>query len=113
MISKKLISFLIIFVLSITISSNESFAESINDFDLYMNEFYDKKEMASKLLVEAEKALKEGDELNGCVKQRKASEYGIKATKALIKAMEVNNSTEGIENLEFGLRKWIELRDNC
>ena len=88
-------------------------ADSQNSFDQYMNEWEVKRNLASKYLLEAEAALKSGDELNGCAFQKKASEFGIEGTQALIKAMKVNGSKEEIQNLETGLRKWQELRDFC
>ena len=72
-----------------------------------------KKELASQYLDEAENSFKEGDELEGCVLQQKAGEYGMEATKSLIKAMQINGSNDGIENLESGLLKWQELKDFC
>ena len=82
-------------------------------FEDYMNNWTEKKTMASKYLLKAEEAFKNGDELTGCAIQKKASKYGIEATYSLIKAMEVNESTDGLENLETGLNKWKELGDFC
>ena len=71
------------------------------------------REIASNLLLEAEDALKDGDEMTACIKQRKASKYGIDATTYLLKAMEQSESKEGLENIKVGLRKWKELGNSC
>ena len=83
------------------------------DFESYMYEWNDKRELATQYLLEAEKALKEGDKTTGCTKQRKASKYGIEATESLIKAMKIHGSIDGLENFESGLNKWRELGDFC
>ncbi len=80
---------------------------------MYMNEWDEKREDASRYLEEAEKAFRNGDEITGCIAQRKAGEVGIDATKSLINAMKANGSTDGIENLNSGLLKWQELKDYC
>ena len=51
--------------------------------------------------------------LQGCVKQRKAAEVGIKATQSLIKAFEINSPNDDLSNIRVGLNKWKELRDFC
>ena len=97
-------------VLLITIQSAAAFAKG---FESYMQEWNEKRELATQYLSEADRALKEGDEVTGCITQRKASKYGIEATKSLIKAMKINGSTDGLENFESGLNKWKELGDFC
>ena len=97
-------------LLLITIQNAPAFAE---DFESYMHEWNEKRELATQYLLEADKALREGDEVTGCITQRKASKYGIEATKSLIKAMRINGSTDGLENFESGLNKWKELGDFC
>ena len=104
------ISLIVCILLTQPISAS---AENKDEFINYINEFDRKRELASQLLIEAEEELKSGDELTSCATQKEASTYGIEATLALIKAMEVNETTEGIENLESGLKKWKELRDFC
>ena len=83
------------------------------DFESYMYEWNDKRELATQYLLEAEKALKEGDKTTGCTKQRKASKYGIEATESLIKAFEESASTDDLSNIIAGLNKWQELKDFC
>ena len=85
----------------------------VKDFELYMKDWNDKRELATQYLLEAEEAFKEGDEAIGCVIQRKASKYGIEATQSLIIAMKLNGSDQGVENFEYGLNKWKELGDFC
>ncbi|WP_320667493.1 hypothetical protein [Prochlorococcus sp. MIT 1307] len=106
---KLLLAISLIFLL-ITIQDGAAFAE---DFESYMQEWNEKRELATQYLRDAERALKEGDEAISCTTQRKASKYGIEATESLIKAMKINGSTDGIENFELGLNKWRELRDFC
>ncbi len=109
---KRLVTF-ILFLFLITLRSNYVFAEKPGEFAQYMNEWNEKRELASDLLLEAEKEFKLGDEISGCSAQRKASKFGIEATTSLIKAMEINGDKNGIENIEAGLRKWKELGDFC
>ena len=99
-----------LFILLIAFQSAPVFAE---DFETYMQVWNEKRELATQYLLNAEKALKEGDEATACVTQRKASKYGIEATESLIKAMKINGSTDGLENFESGLNKWRELGDFC
>ncbi len=101
-----LISFVLFF--STVISVN---AES--EFEIYLSDFYQKQEKASKLLKEIEKDLKDGSRDRVCVRQREAASYGIEATKSLIKAFKTNGSKTELENLQAGLDKWRELRDYC
>ena len=105
-------SFLVcsLLLLLITFQSTEAFA---GDFELYMQEWNSKRELATQYLLDAEKALKEGDEATGCATQRKASQYGIEATESLIKAMKINGSIDGLDNIKSGLNKWRELKDFC
>ena len=106
---KILLAFSLLFFL-ITFQSAPAYTE---DFEFYMQEWNNKRELAAQYLLEAEKALKEGNKSLGCVQQSKASKYGIKATEALIKAMKINGSIDGIDNFKSGLNKWRELGDFC
>ena len=80
---------------------------------MYLNDFYQKQEEASKILKEIETDLKDGSRDRLCARQRKAARYGIEATESLIKAFRTNGSKTQIENLQAGLDKWRELRDYC
>ena len=84
-----------------------------SEFDMYLNEFYQKQEKASKILKEIEIDLKDGSRNRVCARQREAAKYGIEATESLIKAFKENGSKTQIENLQAGLDKWRELRDYC
>ncbi len=101
---------LILFVLlfSSVISVN---AES--EFDMYLSDFYQKQEKASKILKEIETDLKYGSRDRVCERQREAASYGIEAMESLIKALKTNGSKTEMENLQAGLDKWRELRDYC
>ncbi len=109
----RILIFILLTIFFMLIGSTAVFADGDKDFDIYMNLWNTKRELASEFLLKAENAFKQGDELSGCSLQEQASSYGIEATNALITAMKMQNSSEGIENLEAGLRKWQELGDFC
>ena len=83
------------------------------EFEMYLSDFYQKQERASKLLKEIETDLKDGSKDRVCARQREAAHYGIEATESLIKAFKANGSNPQMENLQAGLDKWRELRDFC
>ena len=101
-----LISFVLLFssVISVNAESN---------FEMYLNDFYQKQEKASKILEQIEIDLKDGSRDKVCARQREAASYGIEATESLIKAFKINGSKTEIENLQSGLNKWRELRNYC
>ena len=101
-----LISFLILFISLIPVN-----AES--QFEIYLSDFYQKQERASKILKEIETDLKDGSREKVCARQREAALYGIEATESLIKAFKINGSKNQIKNVQAGLDKWRELRDYC
>ena len=101
-----LISFFLLFSSVISVS-----AES--EFEMYLSDYYQKQEKASKILKEIETDLKDGSRDRVCARQREAARYGIEATESLIKAFKTNGSKTEIENLQAGLDKWRELRDYC
>ena len=82
-------------------------------FDMYLSDFYQKQEKASKLLKGIETDLKDGSRDRDCARQREAASYGIEAMESLIKAFKTNSSKTEMENLQAGLDKWRELRDYC
>ena len=83
------------------------------EFEMYLSDFYQKQERASKILKGIEIDLKDGSRDRVCSRQREAARYGIEATESLIKAFEINGSKTEMENLKAGLNKWKELRDYC
>jgi len=83
------------------------------EFEMYLSDFYQKQDKASKILKEIEIDLKDGTRDKVCSRQREAAKYGIEATESLIKAFKINGSKIEIENLQAGLNKWKELRDYC
>ena len=83
------------------------------EYDMYLNDFYQKQAKASEILKGIEIDLKDGSRKRVCTRQREAARYGIEATESLIKAFEINGSKTEIENLQAGLNKWKELRDYC
>ena len=82
-------------------------------FEMYLSDFYQKQDKASKILKGIEIDLKDGSRDRVCLRQREAARYGIEATESLIKAFEINGSKAEMENLQAGLNKWKELRDYC
>ena len=100
------ISVVLLFFLVISVN-----AES--DFEMYLSDFYQKQEKASKILKEIETDLKDGSRHRVCARQREAARYGIEATESLIKAFKTNGSKTEMENLQAGLDKWRELKDYC
>ena len=86
------------------------------EFEMYLGDFYQKQEQASKILKEIETDLKDGSRERVCARQREAASYGIEATESLIKAFKINKfngSKTQMESLQAGLDKWRELRDYC
>ena len=84
-----------------------------NQYEMYLNDFYQKQDKASEILKGIEIDLKNGSRERVCTRQREAARYGIEATESLIKAFKLNGSKTEIENLQAGLNKWKELRDYC
>ena len=108
---KRLFSLLLISLVVLYSSVISVNAES--EFEMYLIDFYQKQEKASKLLKEIETDLKDGSRDRVCARQREAASYGIEATESLIKAFKTNGSESQMENLQAGLDKWRELRDYC
>ena len=108
---KRFIYLLLICFLLLFFSIRSVNAES--EFEIYLSDFYQKQEKASKILKEIEKDLKDGSRDKVCARQREAASYGIEAMESLIKALKTNGSKTEIENLQAGLDKWRELKDYC
>ena len=108
---KRLFSLLLISLVLLFSSVISVNAES--EFEMYLIDFYQKQEKASKILKEIETDLKDGSRDRVCARQREAASYGIEATESLIKAFKTNGSKAEMENLQAGLDKWRELRDYC
>ena len=104
-----LISLIFVFFLFFLVTS----VNAETEFEMYLSNFYQKQEQASKILKEIETDLKDGSRDRVCARQREAASYGIEATESLIKAFKINGSKTEIENLQAGLAKWRELRDYC
>ena len=108
---KRLFSLLLISIVLLFFSVISVNAES--EFEMYLNDFYQKQEKASRILKEIETDLKDGSRDRICSRQREAASYGIEAMESLIKALKTNGSKTEMENLQAGLDKWRELRDYC
>ena len=108
---KRLFFISLTFVVLLSSSVIPVSAES--EFELYLSDFYQKQEKASKILKEIETDLKDGSRDRACERQREAASYGIEATESLIKAFKTNGTKTEMENLRAGLDKWRELRDYC
>ena len=104
-----LISLIFVFFLFFLVTS----VNAETEFEMYLSNFYQKQEQASKILKEIETDLKDGSRDRVCARQREAASYGIEATESLIKAFKTNGSKTEMENLQAGLDKWRELRDYC
>ena len=104
-----LISLIFVFFLFFLVTS----VNAETEFEMYLSNFYQKQEQASKILKEIETDLKDGSRDRVCARQREAASYGIEATESLIKAFKTNGSESQMENLQAGLDKWRELRDYC
>ncbi len=101
------------FVLIILLVVNPNLSFNQKSFSEYMESWDTKIELASKYLTEAESEFKAGDELTGCVTQRRAADYGIEATESLLMAFKISKTTTDLSDIESGLNKWKEIRDFC
>ena len=108
---KRLFFLLLISVFLLLFSATSVNADS--EFEMYLSDFYQKQDKASKILKEIETDLKDGSRERVCARQREAARYGIEATESLIKAFKTNGSKTEMESLLAGLDKWRELRDYC
>lgn len=108
---KRLFTLLLISCILLFFSVISVNAES--EFEIYLSDFYQKQEKASKILREIETELKDGSRERVCARQREAASYGIEAMESLIKAFKTKGSKIEMENLQAGLDKWRELRDYC
>ena len=83
------------------------------EYDNYMNTWTENIILARNFLDKAQESLNNGDPLESCFNQRKASEYGLIATQSRIKAEEIQGDLSLIPNLEEGLKKWKAFADFC
>ncbi len=88
-------------------------ANNAEKYKYYLDNWNQKIKIASESLENAEKELKNGNEIQACIKQREAADYGIEATESLIMAFKISGSTDDLSNIESGLNKWKELKDFC
>ena len=86
---------------------------SPNTYDQHISSWNENIQLAQKYLNNAELAIKNGDYLDSCFNQRKASEFGLIATKARIEAAEIKGENDLILNLQNGLKKWKAFGDFC
>ena len=105
--------FILVICFICIVPHDQALASPQDSFSQQIEAWNEKRALASEYLFKAEKEFKEGDVLSGRAMQMKASEYGIEATNSLIEAMKTNNSLDGMENLETGLKKWTELGNMC
>ncbi len=108
---KRLLILSLILIFFVLISLTPVNAET--EFEMYLNDFYQKQDIASKILKEIETDLKNGSKKGVCARQKEAANYGIEATESLIKAFKLKGSKTEIKSLQAGLDKWMELRDYC
>jgi len=105
--------FLLLFISVVLLFFSVISVNAESEFEMYLSDFYQKQDKASKILKGIETDLKDGSRDRVCARQREAASYGIEATESLIKAFKINGSKTEIENLQAGLAKWRELRDYC
>ncbi len=103
----------IILILGLILPNDLVLADSSNKFQYHFDNWNKNIKLASQYLDEAEKELRNGNEAQGCIQQRKAANYGIEATNSLIKAFKESGSTKDLSDIQSGLNKWEELRDFC
>lgn len=89
------------------------YPENIEGYSDLMKNWDDNIKLASEYLTKAELSLKNGDALQACSDQIKASKYGIEGTESLIKAFKISGTTDDLSNLESGLQKWKEIGRAC
>ncbi len=108
--------FLTIFLICLSFLFSYDFtllASEQSQLEIYIEDWNEKKDLASEYLIEAQKAFKNGDELTGCVKEKEAAKYGIEATNSLILANKISSTNNNLDNLEALLEEWYRLRDYC
>ena len=105
--------FFSIFITVFLLFFSDISANADSDFEMNLSIFYQQQQKAVNILREIEKELKNGSRNRVCTRQREAARYGIEATESLIKVLKNNGSKTEIENLQSGLDKWKDLRDNC
>ena len=108
---KKLIFATFLIVLTLSISPNQTLAET--PLDVYMNDFYSKSNQASKILKEIETNLKEGSRKNVCSRQRKAARLGLLANKSLVKAFEIGGVKPPMEAIKSSQKRWESILNEC
>ena len=108
-----MLNYILSFGFSILIAFQGLEGFSVVDYDQYMHTWDENIVLAKEYLREAEKSLNNGDALDSCVNQRKASEYGLIATEARISAAEIKAENDIIPNLQDGLKKWKAFGDFC
>ncbi len=82
-------------------------------YDEYIEIWNENTTLAKSFMKESMKSLDNGDALDSCFNQRKASEYGYVATLARIEAAKLNEEEVLIPNLMNGLEKWKAFGDSC
>ena len=102
-----------IFLINLIIISNGTIVKSENDFDFFLNDFYNKNIEALQILREVELNLKDGSRVNSCSRQRDAARIGILANESLIKAYRINNSRPPREIIESNKKRWLSILENC
>ena len=105
--------FLLLFISVVLLFFSVISVNAESEFEMYLSDFYQKQDKASKILKGIETDLKDGSRDRVCARQKEAASYAIEATESLIKAFKTNGSKAEIENLQAGLDKWRELRDYC
>ena len=96
-----------------TVSASDLDLDLNLDYQDLLNSWEQNIVMARQYLDKAEESLRDGDTLQACVDQRKASKYGLVATKSKIEAEKLIGNTEQVKLLNKGLIKWKAFSEFC
>ena len=107
----KLIFVPFLILLTLSISANQSLAET--EFHFYIDDYYYKSKEASKILKEIEINLKKGSRENVCSRQREAARLGLLANKSLIKAFEIGGTEPPMGAIKSSQKRWESILNDC
>ncbi len=83
------------------------------EFDLLMNDFFNKQNQANLILKEIESEIKNGSRNQVCSKQKEAARLSILANESLIKAYKFKGLSEPTETINSSNKRWKSIINNC
>ena len=113
MLFKKIKITIVILLINTIFFCFGTIVKSENNFEFFMNDFFNKKNKALKLLKEVELNLKNGSKDVSCSKQREAVRIAILANESLIKAYKTNGSQPPLDTIESYKARWNSILENC